>query len=341
MIQLSFQELLDQWADVESAVDATDGIDQWCSGLDWVIPVATGFAPRGKRLFFKSAHGNGYAILGYYRRDDLIFLSSIEPLWGFASPIFGSDLESLSTELCEALDELDGWSILILPGLPPHPHPLTKAITKALQPLGVSIYTEGITRRVADLTGGYDEWLAARTSRFRRNLRQAESRGRRAGLSILDVSNDDNLFDRMLEIERRSWKGEDGSGITTPEMSAMYRTMIDRLSERDRLQAFVAQLPADQKETPGAVIQRDVGYILGGIRQRRYRGLQISFVDQHRGLSIGNLLQHHQIRHLINNDLADHYDMGMDFDYKQRWADHGETSITLVLHRSSGDQAVS
>jgi hypothetical protein len=326
VIQLSIDELLDQWAEIESAVDATDGIDPWCSGLDWVLPVASGFAPRGKRLYLRSVDGNGYALLGYYRRDGLVLLSGIEPLWGFASPIFGSDITALTDELRHFLAPRDDWTMLLLPGLPPHPHPVTTAVAAGLSPLGVSIFTEGITRRVADLSKGYDDWLRARSSRFRRNLRQAQARADDAGLSIVDVAGDERLFERLLAVERYSWKGRDGSGITTAEMSKMYETMIKRLRARGRLQAFVARLPD----------AGDVGYIVGGIRNRRYRGLQISFSRNHRHLSIGNLLQVHQLRQLTDDDLADVYDMGMDFDYKQRWADEAEKSITLALHRSVG-----
>ncbi|MDH3295536.1 MAG: GNAT family N-acetyltransferase [Acidimicrobiia bacterium] len=325
MIQLSIDELLAQWADVEAAVDATEGIDPWCSGLDWVVPVASGFAANGKRLLLRSADDNGYAILGYYRRGGRIFLAGIEPLWGFASPIFGPDPAALAGELRRFLANRPDWSMLALAGLPPHPHPLTSAISAQLRPLGPTLLTDGITRRVADLSKGYETWLRARSRRFRRNLRQAEARAVDDGVTVVDAAQDDNLFERLLDIEQYSWKGQDNTGITTPEMSVMYSMMIDRLRERDRLQVFVAHL-ADSTEA---------GYILGGIRNRRYRGLQISFSAHHRSLSIGNLLQNHQIRHLTDHDLADVYDMGMDFDYKQRWADQAHSSVTLILHRSS------
>ena len=332
MISLSLEELLDEWSDVEAAVDATPGIDHWCSGPDWAVSVAEGFAPRGKRLLLRSEHGNGYATLGYYRREGIVFLAGIEPLWGFACPIFGSDPEALARELADHLCKREDWSLLALAGLPAHPHPTTKAITAGLRPLGVSIYAEGITRRITDISAGYDNWLTGRSSRFRRNLRQATVRAAEAGLVIENAVEDaatqnEPLLDRLRAVEEHSWKGREGSGIVTPEMSTMYGTMIERLGERGRLQCYVARIAGT-----------DVGYILGGIRNRRYRGLQISFSQHHGDLSIGNLLQNHQLKHLADNDLADTYDMGMDFDYKQRWADRAESSITLILHRSPANR---
>ncbi|MDH3302551.1 MAG: GNAT family N-acetyltransferase, partial [Acidimicrobiia bacterium] len=287
-----------------------------------------GFAPRGKRLLLRSTDGNGYVLLGFYRRSGQILLSSIEPLWGFASPIFGSDIEALTEELTAELRRRSDWSMLIMAGLPPLPHPLSRTIVDGLAPLGPALFTEGITRRVTDLTAGHGAWLANRSSRFRRNLRRAESRAETVGLLIEAADDDPKLFKRIMDIEQRSWKSTDGSGITGPEMSTMYDAMIDRLRERGRLEAHVARLPID-----GETI--DVGYILGGIRNRRYRGLQISFDGDHANLSIGNLLQSHQLRRLVEEDSADTYDMGMDFPYKQRWADGTERSVTLLLHRTS------
>ena len=315
-------------ADVEAAVDATAGIDHWCSGPDWVVPVASGFAPRGKRLLLRSAAGNGYALLGYYRRDERILLAGIEPLWGFACPIFGPDIEALTEELAAHLSQRHDWSILVLSGVPALPHPISRTIVDALAPLGPSLFTDGITRRVADLSDGYESWLNQRSSRFRRNLRRARLQADEAGLVIEAIGDEPKLFKRIMAIEERSWKGTDGSGITGPEMSLMYDIMIERLRDRGRLQAYVARLPVDGEET-------DIGFILGGIRNRRYRGLQISFDADYGKLSIGNLLQDHQLRHLIDRDLADTYDMGMDFPYKQRWADGSDRSVTLVLHRTS------
>ena len=115
---------------------------------------------------------------------------------------------------------------------------------------------------------------------------------------------------------------EEGSGITGDGMTTMYRLMIDRLRRNARLLALVAMLDG-----------RDVGYILGGIRARRYRGLQLSYTTDVDHLSVGNLLQAHQLQVLADDDRADVYDLGMDFGYKTRWADRAETSVMLVVQR--------
>ena len=328
MKRLTLQDLEQRWSRVERAADNTPGIDPWCSSLDWSLSVARGFARRGKRLLLETDDGEGFALLGYYLDVDRnLFLSGLEPLWGFGSPLIGADMDSLVAQLVDELHQLPGWTALAIPGLPEPPSPTTLAVMAGLSELGPVHIGEGITRQVADLSGGYEQWMAARSSRFRRNLRRAERLATERDLTIINVRHDGELFERIESIEQQSWKGHEESGVLSEEMNRMYRHMVKRLQVRGRLRAHVATVPHDDG-------RRDIGYILGGIRARRYRGLQISFVDGFDDLSVGNLLQHHQIQTLCQSDLADVYDMGMDIEYKRRWADRAETSVMVMVARA-------
>lgn len=356
MEQLTIEDLDRRWADVETAVDATPGIDPWCSGLDWQIPVTLGFAPTATRLLLTTDDGQGFALLSSYRDPGgTQILSGLEPLWGFGSPILGPDPASIGSALATLLGSGPSsghidlpWQTIVLPGLPPISRPATPApkrgptgstssaertgtsaghdtslpLALALSSLGRTGFAEGITRQLIDLDDGYDTWLERRSPKFRRNLRRAERGAADAGLTIVDGADDPDVFDRLLAIEQRSWKGLDGSGITGDAMTVMYRTMVERLRAKERLLVHLAVLNGN-----------DVGYILGGVRRRRYRGLQLSYTDDAANLSVGNVLQAHQLAELDRRDLADVYDLGMDFDYKRRWADRTETSIVLVIRR--------
>ncbi|MEL6982593.1 MAG: hypothetical protein AAFO29_09230, partial [Actinomycetota bacterium] len=128
MEHLTTDELDRRWADVEAAVDATPGIDPWCSGPDWQLPVIEGFAPNAPRLLLATDDGTGFAMLARYQDPaGTEVLSGLEPLWGFGCPVSGPDLGSvggaLAAELAAGLatDEATGrpWQMLILPGLPP------------------------------------------------------------------------------------------------------------------------------------------------------------------------------------------------------------------------------
>jgi hypothetical protein len=361
---LTLEELDRRWSDLEAAADATPGIDPWCSGPDWQLPVAAGFAPAAPRLLLTTDDGAGFALLSEYRDErGRALLSGLEPLWGFGCPVLGPDPAAVAAQLADHLIDRGERRPLLLPGLPPLPRlpepgpgprrtarsrvgsspaepgpdpaewPLppgrsdptgarrtTLPVAEALSDVGRVGIGPGITRLVADLTGGLDPWMARRSAKFRRNLRRAVQTAERAGLRVVDTSDDPAVFARILAIEQRSWKGREGSGLTSPDMTATYRAMVERLQARGRLLASVA-----------IVDGRDVGYILGGLRGRRYRGLQLSYTAEADRLSIGNLLQFHQLKDLTARDGADVYDLGMDFGYKRRWADRSDPSAILLV----------
>ena len=104
-------------------------------------------------------------------------------------------------------------------------------------------------------------------------------------------------------------------------MGQAYRSIARRLAATGSLRVCMASLDG-----------RDVGYVLGGVRSGIYRGLQISFSAEHRDLSIGHLLQDHELHRMAAAGVR-RYDLGMDLEYKRRWADTIEVSRTIVAVR--------
>lgn len=212
----------------------------------------------------------------------------------------------------------EAWSRIVLPGFPPDP----ELVGRAMRPLAVRneiAAMVGIVRQIADVSDP-DRWWAARSGRFRRNLNRAERIATDRGLSCIDASNEAGLMDRLVAIERHSWKGAEGDGLCAPELGAFYRAMTQRLQPRGECRALIARLDG-----------RDVGFILGAVRGRRYRGLQLSFVADLASLSIGHLLQREQMRRLAGQ--IDEYDLGMEMEYKAAWADHRIESLVVVCRR--------
>lgn len=325
VLQVPSEAIEDRWGDLERAVDQTPSIDRWCSGPDWVYSAAAAFSPMSKTVLLEHP-GAGFALLAKHTLDDGgLVLAGMEPLWGFASPVFGQDLAAVAESLSRWLQADPSWGRLVLPGLP-EDGTLLRTLARPLSRIGELGVAEGITRQVIDLSDGHDAWLQSRRPSFRRNLRNASRRAADVGMTFCSLDESPGItagevFDRIHTIESKSWKGKDGDGITSPDMAAFYTRLIDRLLERGRLRMTVAQIDG-----------RDVGYIIGGIRQGRYRGLQLSYVQEHRSLSISHLLQRHQVTELASSGVET-YDMGMDMEYKQRWANRQETSVVLVLDR--------
>lgn len=306
---------------IEAAVDATPGIDHWCSGPDWVFPVLDGFAADATPIVLHA--GDGYALLASYPSEDgSDFIAGFEPLWGFACPIVGPRPELVATAVAANLQARPNWDRLILPGLPADGH-LARAMAGPLSALGGVGAAVGITRVVATVQD-FDHWLAGRPRSFRRNLRQAERRASDEGLTFETVSDDPDLMDRLLAIERLGWKGKLDDGITSPSMTTFYRAMIQRLQEAGRCRAVVARLD-----------DNDVGFILGGERGPRYRGLQLSYAESVGHLSVGHLLQLQEVRRVCTSQTIELYDLGMEMEYKTQWADDHDASLTLVVDRTA------
>ncbi|MFV0260130.1 MAG: GNAT family N-acetyltransferase [Acidimicrobiales bacterium] len=321
---------------VEAAVDGTPEIDRWCSGPDWVLPVRSGFDPHSEPLVWHVETGDGPGF-GMFRRFELDdgrrVVAGLEPMWGFAAPLVGSDVATVATSLPLAVAD-SPWDVAVLTGLPEPvrrdsylPH-----VVGAVASLGQVGVAEGMTRRVADVSGGFDRWAARRSARFARNLRRIERRAAETGLAIDDISADadgpagaQRVFERVLDIERRSWKGADDQGLTGPGMASTYRAMVIRLAVEGRLRVAIARLADD-----------DVGYIVGGVRSRIYRGLQLGYAESAREWSVGHLLQLHQIRWAAADPTIDDYDLGMDIAYKDPWSDRAPRSYRLVIERRSG-----
>ncbi len=310
---------------IEELVDATPGIDPWCSGPDWFLPAHEAFAESvfdgPVRPLLWSEEGTGAVLLGLAETPDGgAIVSGLEPMWGFASPLLGPDLVDLAELAAEHLAALDGWQFAVIGGLPLS-NDLAIRLAAPFGPLGDVQATYGIVRQVADLRRGHDAWFAARSSKFRRAIHRAKRDASDQGVRFVDVSDDADAYRRCVRIERSSWKGRVDDGITSPGMHRFYELMTARLQAAGRFRATVA-----------VVDDRDVGFIFGGIRDGRYRGLQLSFTESVGHLSISHLLQDHTIRQL-GEEPVHTYDMGMDMEYKRRWADRTEASMSLIVRR--------
>lgn len=257
----------------------------------------------------------GALLAAYTDADGARVLCGLEPLWGFSCPVLLPEPENQAHPFVDSVRRLR-WDRLVITGLT-EPSPLFGELARELLRVGDVYRGDGIHRCVADLTGGYDAWVERRTPRFRRQQRRRERAASVAGITIEDVVAAEGLMDRLLAIEADAWKKSDG--MASPAMTTMYRTMVDRLSDRGRLRASIAKLDG-----------RDVGFILGGVRSGIYRGLQLSYVEAAAGFEVGHLLQDHQLRRLPG---VHTYDLGMDIPYKRRWADRVCPTTVLVARR--------
>ena len=311
--------LEDERLRIEALVDATPDLDPWCSGPDWTFSTHRGFAPTVAPIVLGDLDRWGAVLASYRDEEGQSVLGGIEPLWGFSCPLLFPEPAIHAREFAAELGELPGWSRLVVTGLVAESE-LYLGTIRALAQLGTVYRADGIERCLADLSDGVDSWFQRRSPRFRQQWRRRLRDAEEAGVVIEPVSSAEGLMDRLLEIERSGWKGLDADGITSPGMEATYRYMIERMGERGRLRASIARRDGE-----------DVGFVLGGVRNNIYRGLQLSYIEPVADLGVGHLLQSHPLRSL---DASVHtYDMGMDMEYKRRWSDEIRSTVVVIVHR--------
>lgn len=307
----------------DELVAASADIDRFCSTADWILPAHNTWG-QGQPL---TAAGRAAAIaLAASRSRGLgLVLSGLDPIWGFACPLVGPDVIESARLLADVLDGLGRrWDVVAVTGLAPGSQ-REHAVVATLG-LRYPLYQgPAMTRRMADLAEGVDAWMARRSPRFRRNLRQAEHRCERAGVTIqLVEGGGTEVVERCAAVEARSWKGQESSGLVDGHLLAFYRRMAARLEARAGLRAAFARRD-----------DADVGYILGAVSAAppaTYRGLQLSYDDAYAPLSLGNILQLAQMRALQDEGVVT-YDLGMDMDYKRHWSDRAFTTHSLIAAR--------
>lgn len=308
----------------DAAVAATPGIDRYCSSSAWVLPAHDAFHADARPLVLRSEAG--WAALGRSVAPTVgRYLAPLEAMWGLACPLVGANPTRLAQDFAAAAAARRGsWDTLWLSGVPLD-GPLFRALAGVFARASFRVRVGPTANRyVASLDGGFDAWIGERSARFRANLRRALRRCEAEGVRFETLAprrdaDPAALYQRILAVEARSWKGLAEVGITTGAMRAFYAAAFQRLVPRGALRAVVAT-------RDGA----DVGFVFGGVFGDTYRGLQVSFDETLRDLSLGNTLQATMIANLCGEGIAA-YDLGSEIPYKARWGELGIATAALVV----------
>lgn len=293
-------------------------IDPICSRTEWIIPCANSFALESTPLVLSNP--NGYISLLATQRPSGEVITGYDAVWGFAAPLVTETPADLVADLWKYLSARD-IDVLVIPGIA-EDGPLFEALL-AREPMGALDSTQ---RCVAELSEGFDVWLSQRSSRFRRSLRQTMHSARRAGVSFVACDPQDSfelgdVLERIFQVESRSWKTEQDTGLVDTALGTFTKSMCLRFGRSRSLRAQFARCDG-----------RDVGYVVGALVGGRYRGFQHSYDSEYRHLSIGKALQYFAIETLCSEGVC-LYDMGMHMDYKESYADRIESTMSLVFPR--------
>ena len=325
MQSIDYQQFKQQRADFDRVVAETPKIDAFCSSSYWVMPAFEALFPNHKPWVHRAETTDGWVALakGYHPRIGH-YLQPLEASWGLAAPMVGRETRRLTEEFTGHVDKhASDWDMLFLSGIF-EPSPQFDHLVRSFQ----AHYTVGVgpsmARHTASLEGGFDGYFGRRSSKFRSNMRRARRKAQKEGVEEEYISQVDDpraLYERILAVERNSWKAEDNSGIATGPMHDFYDRMVPMLAADGVLRVVFLTLDGT-----------DIAYCFGGIFGSLYRGLQLSYHNDYRDLSAGNLAQIAMIEGLCE-EAVETYDMGQAMDYKSRWADEEVESIALIVRK--------
>jgi hypothetical protein len=272
---------------------------------------------------------HGFTVLISHEFDDgERVLLPMEASWFLASPLVGGRVTALVEDLFRwSREHASAWDAMVLAGIPEGGQ-LFRALLKTFTRRYSLFKGMGTVRRLANLTGGRQAYLARRSAKFRKNLRRAIRRARDQNISFSEPTADcaevgwSALFERLMDIEARGWKGRTDQGINRGAMRRFYAELMARQGPRGEIRCMMAH----QEE-------REVGYILGGVQNGIYRGYQFSYDQDFKHLSLGNLLQWYTIESLCREGVGC-YDLGMDMPYKLRWSDGAFETTAMIIRNS-------
>ena len=206
-------------------------------------------------------------------------------------------------------------------------HPLVGALQRELSASGqLQWQRQGLPAYVLDLPSSYDEYLAARSAKFRNHLKRVERKLHDAGaVAIQDVAatrDPDAAYEAVLHIEQRSWKQGHGSSITAVErQTGFYRDLATGALEAGRLHLQWLTLDGH----PAA-------YNLGYLTARGYHYLKTSYDHGYRALSPSTWLRARLIQSLIERGVSRFDFPGEPYAWETQWTSDVRWRVVLSVY---------
>lgn len=312
---------LDHWSAL--ALSGNEA-DPFCCGPCWNLAYHH-VVNSGRRLFFEASSQGAILFGEHFNSSGERMLVPIEDSWLYCKPLLGFEAPFLLAAAMQELQEGHN-SVLFSSGVQPGSPDACNLFRRFSS--DYDFYrNHADVQRSASLAGGLDGWLSRRSPNTRANLRKAASRAGRIGIRFErvrpDSANCSMVYERMLDVERKSWKGIGHCGMLEQPSCELYRTMLAMLALRSEGLVIFATLDGE-----------DIGFIFGGLHGPYYRGQQFSYDTQYAHYSVGNLLQREKIAWLSELGCK-RYDMGPAtgprMEYKGRWTEQRQEFQTWIM----------
>ena len=276
-----------------------------------------------RRLHLVEGEHGFVALAEVPRGDGVRVFEPVESLWHFGCPLLGTEPVAVLAEFLAPLEEKGTPFGLLLSGLVAS-SPLVRELGREFAARLDLVRHRRVVLQSASLEGGMDGWLGRRSGHFRRRLRATLRRAAELGIEFerrvpRTAAEAAAVYERMLAVERKSWKGIGECGMAEGWSSPFYGTMLRRLAAAGDGRVVFARAQG-----------QDIGFVFGGMAGGHYRGQQFSYAEDWSRHSVGNLLQHEQL-HWLCEEGALRYDMGPWMEYKTHWTEVEQVVETRVL----------
>lgn len=312
---LDLELFLERKGEFDQAVRMTPGIPDFCSGSRWALAAHETLRDENfRKIPPLIVEENGHWLLFAQRpvNQGTYYFEPFEGHWLFTCPLIGPDPEYSLDLLSRCVQKLQSEkSVCFLVGGVPVGEDLDGLLEKPTPEFHVIQKVEGIPSMWIDLSQGLEGFLKNRSASFRKKIKMAQRKLSSTPVDFIEYQHySEELFTRLLKIEEQCWKHKQGESIFQEyTFVQFYLHMMQSASDSSDLRFMIAQFEG-----------RDIGYIMGSRFFDTYRGWQMSYDDEFRHLSIGNLLQIENIYRRAQEGVT-LYDLGMHAEYKERWTD--------------------
>ncbi len=176
--------------------------------------------------------------------------------------------------------------------------------------------------------GSWQDLLASKSRRFRRNLRAAHRKLEAAGRVEYESCAGDEarlsaLLDEYAQLERRSWKPEAGLGISkSVEHLRFYQNLAGVFGHGGQFVFRCLRLDG-----------RMIAATFGLLHRRSYYSLHIAHDEAYAGHSPGTLLESLELEECFGAGLDEYDFLGGFLKNKLRWATHMRETVAVHLYQ--------
>jgi CelD/BcsL family acetyltransferase involved in cellulose biosynthesis len=245
----------------------------------------------------------------------------------FIDVLVAGSAPPVAAALIEHLGERRDWDVASLQKLPAA-SPMLKALEAALPGRLPWRRANASVSPYLAIEGDWDAFWKGTSQRFKKTCRNIQNRLERAGRVAIEehtqVDPEGPLFGELLDLSRRSWKGDRGVAIATmPNMQGFFAALTRRASELGWLSVWTLRLD-------GRLVAMEYQLRHDG----RVNALRADFDPALREVSPGSALNFAVARALFERGGVHEYDMGPGLnEYKLRWATDSHDAGHLMVYR--------